>query len=404
MRSRLLQCRCGADLSEATTENATPETLELLNVVLAVFNNSGLIASESMTGMPFDALTNMALNTLIALIRSTGASKRLVDQSRYYRNTIDHNSEIAAAAAVFTNWPHHYHEFLGEHESYLLQRYTINNYDWPNSYEKLFNTPYPENEIKFLKKEYIEFIQKYWWLSQRAKKSAHVPRSYRHRYVATNIYAHLIGALPSTVKSMIISDELLLISTLYQDIKSGERFKEIKNHQLPADCSQVLSSSEASNYLDLPSIVLSGLRQTGYYLENHTCPGKLTFHREDLAKFRAAFLSRQLKINNKKQEMTSIRHAMAIKSKASRFKLELIIKIITGGVKCYGTFSSIAEIQIATDDLNEIRHNVSVSEPICYLRHSQNMVCINQDMLSLIHKNILIHLKDTYASLSVSQK
>ena len=242
MRSRLLQCRCGADLSEATTENATPETLELLNVVLAVFNNSGLIASESMTGMPFDALTNMALNTLIALIRSTGASKRLVDQSRSPGLTINHNSEIAAAAAVFTNWPHHYHEFLGEHESYLLQRYTINNYDWPNSYEKLFNTPYPENEIKFLKKEYIEFIQKYWWLSQRAKKSAHVPRSYRHRYVATNIYAHLIGALPSTVKSMMIGDELLLISTLYQDIKSGERFKEIKNHQLPADCSQVLSS------------------------------------------------------------------------------------------------------------------------------------------------------------------
>ena len=109
-RPGLLKCQCGAALHRSDDSSVAPAVRELLDIVRRKVLHLEL-GTDYSSGLPIVELWNMDLKSLIYLIGTLG---RRVAMRRGAMKWNDFGKILPGAAEALANWPHGFHDWLGE--------------------------------------------------------------------------------------------------------------------------------------------------------------------------------------------------------------------------------------------------------------------------------------------------
>lgn len=395
-RPGMLTCRCNAIIVGGKDEPPSLGLIELTQTIWAVMDGKKLSDQDSTLGMPLEYLTNMSLRTLLGVSHVLGAIKLHLDGSTSTAKAGTDAREIEAAADLYVNWPHDYHYFLSrygeQHGKNAIGLYR----QFLGLMSKLFGMGYPENEVQFLRKTFVEFGKTHWnkaFVDSRLIKSAGVSND--KKYLGVYEYAKRIGVMSSTVKTMIRRGQLSVKTVTKGNFTKKLILLEDSNDFIPYK-GKTLKCREAAKHLGIPVSVLSSLRKSGHFKIQYLADPQSAYCLADLDNFNAEILQVQDHANLLPSDTITIAKMMRMKLKKNDIKAKVIAKLIEGEILAFGPAAKINELRISKRIVLELSGQfLGSNDGLCLTRDAAAILGVASDGVYSLYRAGLITGQET---------
>lgn len=281
-RPGLLRCRCGADLTKASSVAIAAHTLELMGLIKAKIEGFPLAKQPNESGLPVEALELIPLLPLLRILESLGQQ---VLRSRG-AEIADLDRTLDAAASALADWPRGYHRELTKIGQRLaekgLQAVGLRK-QFESFYQGIFKKKRLGTHAQFLKDEFVRFGLQHWGAATVDSKMRHSDLASKARYVSKSKYAEQHG-LSKLKLAQMIADGTIATKTIYTE-KSARVVVDLENTQPPIKSVGIMNVRDAARQLGLPVSVLKHLRDCGVFETKVRTGRSASWHVEDVEAF-----------------------------------------------------------------------------------------------------------------------
>ena len=282
-RPGLLQCKCGADLSEPVLPGASDALVALMGVLRAKLHEEPA-SLPALGSLPSSALASLSLRELVALVRQLGSFALLAASGSSEGSD---ESIVEAAAESLAEWPRRFHQLLRK-----LSELPGARTGSPSLVARLgvfYSTMLKGRpEHAFLRDEFIRFGAQEW--GEGLVDARMLSDGAARRFTSRAELARRTGIDPRTLSKW-ASEGMLSIKAV--ESGSGTRYV--------ADAAELPAKSDASGHfieerlaarlLRLPVAVLAALKGSHYAAANSPAM-KRGYHSADVEIFRSKLLDR----------------------------------------------------------------------------------------------------------------
>ncbi|WP_158675386.1 TniQ family protein [Thiohalobacter thiocyanaticus] len=290
-RPRMLQCRCGYNLSKSSAGIlGADETVALSELLYRKLHGQPL-ASERLqqAKFPLAELEKVEFRTVLGLINRFG---RVAQKAEGKANISDTTAVILTANAL-ADWPQGLYSFLDQagdsakftaeekHASFTSQFKVFNH--------AFFKSGLPSDEIEFIRNAFIEYGGNHWKRGILDKRVLINPDDTHRNIVGIDELAGKIGVRPVTVKQMVKAG---LIKPVVTHSGNRERMLFDLTNGYPTRKSEgkSISDREAGKYVGIPVSVLANLRKTGTFRVRYLGTKVSSYHEYDLDAFKTSLI------------------------------------------------------------------------------------------------------------------
>jgi hypothetical protein len=288
LRPGLLTCRCGASLADATTEQASAATIELMRVLRSkILDDPPAPVSETDCGLPLAQLSAMSLNSMLRVIAIL---------EKLNGDVVHANGSVAAAVEVFTEWPKGFHAYLRRmasegvasnvHSIGLRKRFS-------RLYQSLFKAQIAISGIEFMREAFVAFGLREWGLATvDAKLLRGEPQE--SRFVSACKFAEAAGVMPITVQKWVqdgtLPGAVIELTTGNRYVLDVEEAKESRRRN-----NDRIGIRDAARKAGIPVSVLRELKRSKQYSPSPTINRRPGFWAIDLDALSARILATAVK-------------------------------------------------------------------------------------------------------------
>jgi hypothetical protein len=366
LRPGVLQCHCGQSLKAEPSEAKVYRTAELHRVMDAVLRKVRLANTDSSSGMPFEALTMMSLNTLLGVLHALGAHKiHLENGTTWVKALIDPEAELEAASDILAEWPNGFLRLLEMDMRAAKKQSTSLRLRHGPLYSKLFKMGYPEAETQLFLDAMVLHANNHpdkYVIDTRIAKKATVASERR----GSGIYqaAKLAGVMPSTMRKWIKAGKTeVVIDARGKALIKGNFIESL----LPL-AEESLGIREAAAYVGLPVAVLKYLREQAVYQAKHRTVLPYSFAIPDLQSMVVNFLSlAKPSHDHDLNGLVTLSELMRKKFRSDTIKAQLLQAIFNSELEAYGNPESIGEILVSLQAATTLADKLMTNESGRYL-------------------------------------
>lgn len=272
-RSRLLQCKCGADLTQQPQVAASQALVEFTALLERRIDGDRL-STESSTGLPIFALEALPFDVLIKLVHTL---YRLRPQAW---KSLD--SPGRTAAKIFADWPQGFQQYLRDTAGGTEQRpATVGlRRRFETLYGALFKRRLLSKHLGFMRQAFVDFGLTQWGqaiVDGKFKGSAGRER----RFVSATEFARRVGVQPITVRRWVDRGRVSGSVTQSRDAR-GFVVDAAGVDGIARLKSERMQARAAGKYIGLPVSVLRQLKASAHYSTNPAANASRGFWKSDL--------------------------------------------------------------------------------------------------------------------------
>lgn len=356
-RMGLLKCKCGHDLSSDRGEIV--EDKSVLNITeLIIWKLSNHEHDESnliQAGFPLTELRELSLSTLLGIIERLQPARKRKTSFTKYPEVSPKLNVLKQASNMLANWPTGFYEFL-ENLSPDNRNIASRNVNsrYRSIYYALFKTGFPENEVKFMKKAFVNFANEILaqdaYIDVRISNQAETER----RYVGILGLSEHLNIHPATLRKYIKKG--LLKPEIRESMGRARKVFDI--HKLPfrAREGNYLKQRDAISFLQISLGILNGLKANGIYKIYRLAWGTDGYSELDLQEFKASLLNKAPKfIEHLTIEQMRLKEFFRIKNIPIEIKIKTIGDIVNGTIVPVGrTGNEIPNIVLTKLDIKKL--------------------------------------------------
>lgn len=159
-RPGLLECRCGKilEISKSVEEDIT--SLEMMGILEAKLHSRSLDSIKNFSGFPLEYLEKMPLQAFLHMIFAFARLKLDIKSV----SKVPSGDIVKAACELLMNWPHGYHNFLGEFAQKKREKFG-ENISFSQCFVSLFMAIFSRSfskDIQFVRQEYASYGLNNW--------------------------------------------------------------------------------------------------------------------------------------------------------------------------------------------------------------------------------------------------
>lgn len=392
LRPGLLTCNCGADLSDLCGAPAADGLIDLAHAFSAVIDHYILPDSDSVTGMPFSAMTAMSLQALAGIVHSLGARRmKLAGNANSIKGGIDPKNEIREAADIFSDWPKRFFDYLDRDAAAARDNETSFWKRHRSTFTILFKMNYPKQEVSFLKQALLEYARSRAievYVDQRLLEG--FEDEFENAFGDSMVsLAKKIGVRPITLKRRIER------GTIDVTIQAGNRKimmlnTEVSDGYLKNDIGDI-KQRDLPKFVGLPVSAMKELRKTGVYQALHRTTTEKSWAIPDLDIFRDRILSKCISQIAADDGLITIQNVMRMVFWSEDAKAEVIRAIDDGRIMAFGPAASIPEIRVRCADMSALTDECRYRETGLYQLNEvvRLLSCSVTTIIGLINSDIL---------------
>lgn len=283
-RPKMLQCKCGANLTEVLGEPTDDVVMELMSILSSAALKCAMPQSSSF-GMPVVELSAMSLRGLTTTILCLGANSM---ESLGLQDTDASELIVAQAGDVLANWPEGFRALLRRLKSQRSADESVEpkkfREHFAKLYDALFKRGLPDRETEFLRRAFVEFGMDEWTDGVVDPRLARGIAVNGARFQSLGHVAKEMGVTLSTARKMARKGQLPLVVK-----QNGKRTQFIGVPDATLSVRRAPGASygirEAAALLGVPVSVLNGLRQSGHFPVRYLGSQVKCFHERDLYAF-----------------------------------------------------------------------------------------------------------------------
>lgn len=347
-RPGLLTCKCKANLEHRFCELAESEDTEFAKIITAIMHGTQLKNADSKVGMPLFKLSSMTLRSFLGVSHSLGALRMFLNDSNFYYKGGTDDKEVYEAARIYKDWPINFEKLLNDYGTKFAEQSFGLHRQFTNVTSKLFHMGYPEEDVQFLRKAFVDFGQATWGKAQVDKRL--IDRSGcdgNQQYIGINAYAKLIGISVTAVRKM-IKDKTLITKTLTNKISERQLILvnlediPLKNHE------GTLNLREAAHKLGLTKELLKELQEAGVYTQKHHPKNMKGYAIPDLILFNEKVIENQQPSHQMTGGLSSL--STLLRKVDYKYQVELFKRVLDQTLAVYGPSDEIGHLRITPLD------------------------------------------------------
>jgi len=283
-RRGLLECACGAKLSEANCPTISACEADLLDIIRRKV--LGLeIGAASGSGLPFAHLSQLQLRPLLRLIYILGRHEAQVA----FRSQQDiPHVLLRGVAQVLSDWPNNLFGLLNRTLAQNPESGTsLARGAFSSLYASLFKSKHmrPSADFDFLRKAFLDFVGRdpgHGVIDQRMLQRLGIKDA--HRFITVTELTRRLHIHEKTARNLLDQERIPAI-TINSGLSERVLIDSSRIGLAPVMPGRVLREREAAAKIGIPVVLLKRLKNSGEYESNHlprTMPG---FHELDVNAF-----------------------------------------------------------------------------------------------------------------------
>ncbi|HSH71640.1 MAG TPA: TniQ family protein [Methylophilaceae bacterium] len=380
-RPFLLKCKCSFDLTKVPHKTVTDAELDLQKVIDCIIYGDSLDDSSSVSGMPFNKLLGLSLNTLLIIIESIGMKNLWLDVKKRMQVNYTPQEITKSAAEVFANWPTNFIGFLSQYGDEKTCSYKVTNREWRNEHLSQLGSNYPKKESEFIREQYLNYLINHWPKKRAEKGLNTVLKSSFTDHSSVGLYATIWGANPAWVENEFAINnihEIRIIKKL-----NSLKFIIVKNESERLEHTEsIYKYDEAAKYLGISLNLFNYLMSSGYLIQNYRTGKFKRCSKPDLDYF-----LRQLQVGITQDVLPAdnfVGFSMAcmLKKRFGNFPLFLIIKMLKGEVRIAERFEKIEDALLYGPDVDKFYELLKIDISSQLALFSFERRCVDNDTVT----------------------
>ena len=334
LRPRLLQCRCGADLSGGVRAVVSQPVRDLLDIVRRKVHRLPM-PDEYSSGIPCQQLGIMCLRSLLFSIESIGRRRGSSPSG-----LCEYEEIVSHASTVLSDWPNNLFRYLDRltpdktNESELL----LTEGEIKSLYQSLQKIKPIEDANFFRKAISLYAINHRGRGSVVAKIRASELKT--ANFMSKPNVARLLGVCDATIDRL-VRDGLLSPSRTKRGRRATVWFAVEDVRELRKEPGNVYSNSEAARMLGVPESVLRILRSNSDFRVSNLLKGSHGFHERDIATFKSRLMALRSERGrgNFTGEFISFSGIVKNTHCTAQMKADMVSRVLSGAlpvVGCHG--------------------------------------------------------------------
>lgn len=352
-RPGILECKCGASLTNAPIQDVSQELVDLMAIIHAKVYGKPLSAINNSCGFPIHELESVPLRSMLVALPALGRFNLSIQGIAEDCNPMGIANSVAE---ILRDWPVGYHEFLRRLGLHNNGKSKVSAIGLRKRFEKFYNSMFKHKRriegMEFLREEFVRFGLEEWGESVVDTKLLRGQPRYK-RFISKSELANQLGVRPITLRRWAEQGFLPM-----NRISAGSKKRYIVDSlvitvQKGSD-GKTLGIREAAAYVGLPVSVLYALRDSGHYKVRHLARFRKAFHEKDLREFTDLVLSQGNVITEIPLGSISLGEVMLLKFRNNTGKGDFMREVLSHRIEVIGrTGASLAGLLFRRESVEQ---------------------------------------------------
>lgn len=352
-RPGILECKCGANLTNATTREVSQELVDLMAIIRAKVYGEPLSAIDNSCNFPIHELESVSLRSVLVALPALGRfnlSKQGITKDIY--PMIIANSVVE----LLRYWPAGYHKFLRRLGLRNSDESTVPTIGLRKRFDKFYSAMFKHKRriegMEFLRDEFVRFGLEEWGESVVDTKLLRGQPKYK-RFISKSELANQLGVRPITLRRW-AEQGFLPMNRISAGTKKRYIVDSLAITVQKGSDGKTLGIREAAAYVGLPVSVLNALRDSGHYEVRHLARIRKAFHEKDLREFTDLVLSQGNVITEIPLGSISLGEVMLLKFRNNTGKADFMREVLSYRIEVIGrTGASLAGLLFRRESVEQ---------------------------------------------------